>query len=275
MRHAAEYFHPAVELVYFIAVAATAMLFLHPVYIIIGLLCAAATGLLYCGAKAVSGTLLFGLPMFALIAVLNPFVSHGGVTPLFYIGGSAFTLEALIYGACSGGVLLLVFLWFCSYNRILTPERFMYLFSRAVPAASLLVTMTQRMLELFRLRASMIAAAQKTMLCDASHGSVKARFRSGVRITSILLGWSMEDGLDTADSMKARGYGAAKRTTFSAYRFRAADAAALFVIAVCLAVCLARLSAFTLPFQCLPSPYGGSHRWRLILFWPCCRCWPG
>ena len=239
MHRAADYFHPSVALAYFIAVITAAMLFMQPVYIAAGLMSAAVSGVIYCGVRPTLKTLLFALPVFLLIALFNPLVSHGGVTPLFFIGGSAFTLEALLYGVCSGGMLLLVFLWFCSYNRIVTPEKFLYLFSKSSPAAAMLVTMTQRMIELFRRRAGLITAAQKTMLCDISHGSIKTRFTSGVRVTSILLGWSMEDGLDTALSMKARGYGATKRTSFSIYRFRLADAAALFTIALCLIVCVA------------------------------------
>jgi energy-coupling factor transport system permease protein len=134
----------------------------------------------------------------------------------------------------------------------------MLLFSKAAPAAALLVTMTQRMVELFRRRAAMISAAQKTLLCDMSQGGARARFKSGVRISSILLSWSMEDGLDTADSMKARGYGAARRTSFSIYRFRPSDAAALVVIALCFAVSAvgyyARARFRFYPSIALPAP---------------------
>ena len=44
------------------------------------------------------------------------------------------------------------------------------------------------------------------------------------------MGWSMEDSLETASAMKARGWGAAvRRTTYARHRFRRLDAAALAV----------------------------------------------
>ena len=47
------------------------------------------------------------------------------------------------------------------------------------------------------------------------------------------MSWGMEDSLETADAMRARGWGAAtKRTTYQRYRFRKADAFACAFIAV-------------------------------------------
>ena len=44
------------------------------------------------------------------------------------------------------------------------------------------------------------------------------------------MGWSMEDSLETASAMKARGWGAAvRRTTYARHRFRRLDVAALAV----------------------------------------------
>lgn len=210
------------------------MLMMHPVYIITGIACAVAVNRLTGGGRPRITLLAAALPMLALIAFINMTVSPGGVTPLFRIGHMLFTEEALAYGLCAGGMLLLVVGWFSVYARVVPPEKFLYLFSRAAPAAALLVTMTQRMIPLFARRARAVAAAQKTMLCDVSHGSPAARFRSGLRISSILMSWSLEAGLDTADSMKARGYGCARRSFFARWRFKPADAAALSIIAVCL-----------------------------------------
>lgn len=252
IRSALEIYHPAVGLIYFAAVVIGAMFFFNPLYIFSGLLCAFASGIMICGARRIVKVIIFTLPLFILIALLNPLVNHGGITPLFYIGGNAFTLEALAYGLCSGAVLLLVVTWFLSYNRVVTPERFLFLFGAFAPAAALLVTMTQRMIVLFTRRARMIGEAQKTLLCDPSHGGFKSRLENGLRATGILLTWSMEDGLDTADSMKARGYGAARRTNFSIYRFRLQDALTVVLIIALFATSL--LGYLTLgQFRCYPS----------------------
>ena len=50
---------------------------------------------------------------------------------------------------------------------------------------------------------------------------------SRLRQSSVLMGWAMEDSLETADAMRARGWGACKhRTTYMPYRFTPRDAAA-------------------------------------------------
>ena len=58
----------------------------------------------------------------------------------------------------------------------------------------------------------------------------------------MLMGWSMEDSLETADAMRARGWGArGLRTTYALYRFRAHDGAVLGLLTV-LAVASALLA---------------------------------
>lgn len=236
---AADYFHPVVGFCYMAALIVMAMLFFHPLFIGLGITFAVLQGVIMCGAKKVARQLAWSAPLCLFIAVLNPLSSHGGKTLLFYLFDKPVTLEAALYGACSGSLLLLVFLWFGVYNRLVTPDKFMYLFSRAAPAAAMLVTMTQRMVPLFARRFGVIAATQKTLPSARTRGRLFKKFGSGLKEISILLSWSMEEGLDTADSMKARGYGCGKRSAFSIYRFTRRDAAALALIAAATAACLA------------------------------------
>lgn len=236
---AADYFHPAVTFSYIIALTVMAMLFFHPAFIAIGIAFAVFQGVILCGAKKVLRQLAWSVPLCLVIAAFNPLVSHGGKTLLFYLFDNPVTLEATLYGAYSGSLLLLVFLWFGVYNRLVTPDKFMYLFSRVAPAASMLVTMTQRMIPLFSRRIALISATQKTLPGADKRGRFGKKFGTGLKEISILLSWSMEEGLDTADSMKARGYGCERRSTFSIYRFTRRDAAALVFIAALSVLCVA------------------------------------
>jgi energy-coupling factor transport system permease protein len=230
-RRAARYYHPAVLFAYCVAMLLPAMLFWHPAFIAAGSLAAAALLVLYGGAAGLRGPLVFGLPLFVFVALFNPIVSTRGATLLFYFLGRPFTFEALVYGLCAGGMLLEIFLWFAVYNFWVTPDKFLYLFSRAAPAVSMLLVLTQRMIPLFTRRLAAIRDAQKTLLCDADRGSPQKRLRASLRMTSVLLSWSMEEGLVTADSMRARGYEGRVRRTFAAdYRLRRADIFALTLI---------------------------------------------
>ena len=54
--------------------------------------------------------------------------------------------------------------------------------------------------------------------------------RSSMRILSILITWALENAIDTADSMRARGYGLPGRTSYSPFKFRKNDSILLVII---------------------------------------------
>ena len=60
-----------------------------------------------------------------------------------------------------------------------------------------------------------------------------------LRNLSVLLTMSMENAVETADSMKARGYGERRRTTFHLFRFDGRDARTMGLILILSVVCLA------------------------------------
>ena len=62
--------------------------------------------------------------------------------------------------------------------------------------------------------------------------TLAAKAASRLRMTTVLMGWGLEDSVETADAMRARGWGAVrKRTSYQRYRFRRADAAACAILA--------------------------------------------
>ena len=64
-----------------------------------------------------------------------------------------------------------------------------------------------------------ISNAQKCIGRDISNGNIIQRARHGIRIVSIMITWALENAIETADSMKSRGYGLKGRTSFSIFRF--------------------------------------------------------
>ena len=52
-------------------------------------------------------------------------------------------------------------------------------------------------------------------------------------VFSILVTWSLENAIETADSMKSRGYGLPGRTAFSIYRLDSRDRAMLGWLSFC------------------------------------------
>ena len=82
--------------------------------------------------------------------------------------------------------------------------------------------------------------------------SVPDKVRGGVRVFDSLVSWSMENSIDTADAMKARGYGLPGRTNFSLFRFRQRDVILLCIMGGFSAVILACFASGGFSFYYYP-----------------------
>lgn len=215
------------------------MLFMHPMFVGITLISAFIFSLLVNGRKALRLSLLFCLPMFLLISITNPLFNHRGKTMLFFFMDNPITLEAILYGICSAASLVAVIVWFSCYNKVITSDKFLYLFAKVTPAVALLITMTIRMISKLKVHLKTITKAQHAIGLDQSTGTVMERVKKGMRVISILLSWSMEDAIETADSMKARGYGLKNRNTFSLFKFDKRDGVVLGIIIILALICFA------------------------------------
>lgn len=217
-------YHPLINLLYYVFVIGMSMFFMHPVLLGISLISAISYLLYLKGRKALRFLLLGMLPAFLLTAVLNPVFTHQGVTILFYMkNGNPVTLESIVYGVGSGFMMASVLCWFSSFHEIMTSDKFMYLFGKTIPAASLLLSMVLRFVPRFTVQIKKISQAQECIGRDISHGSFPERAHHGFTIFSIAVTWALENSVETADSMKSRGYGLRGRTNFSLYRFDSRD----------------------------------------------------
>lgn len=224
-------YHPIVSFTYFLIVIIASMFFMHPVFIAISLVCSVMYASLLDEDKT-EKIFLFGLMTALGIAIINVIFVHRGATVLFYLRENPVTFESLMYGVCSGGMMLSVVLWFSCYNEIITSEKFLYIFGRLVPSIALMISMTLRLIPKLINQTKIIAASQKTMGLDCSSGPWIKRAKSSMRILSILVTWALEDGVETADSMKARGYGLKGRTNFSIFVFTKRDGIMLAFIII-------------------------------------------
>ena len=223
-------FHPVVNFVYFVAVIVFSMFFMHPVFLGISLASAVIYSIYLNGMRAVKFNLLGMLPMLLVVALLNPLLSHAGATILLYVNDNPITLESILYGIASAVMFVSVIIWFSCYNAVMTSDKFIYLFGKLIPALSLILSMTLRFVPKFKAQIRVISNAQKCIGGDVSNGKVLQRARNGVKIIAILVTWALENAIETADSMRCRGYGLKGRTAFSNYHFDKRDKAALAVI---------------------------------------------
>lgn len=224
--------HPSVALLYYAGLLLYAAVLFHPVFLLTEL--AALLGLLLLQGQG--RILLRGLPFYLLmagsVAVLNPLFSHRGSHILFYFMDQPITLEAIMYGLMMMLVLLTIFILFISYNYTVTTDKFMYLFAAAVPKTALLTLMTLRFVPLFQRRLRQITRIQRFRGIDTGTGSLRKRMSDGMTLLKVLLTWSLEEALQTADSMKARGYGIRKRSVYGVYKLDRQDKTVLMLLAL-------------------------------------------
>ena len=250
-------YHPAVNFIYFALVLLFSMFFMHPVCLGISLLCAFCYSLYLNGGKALRFNLRYMLPMTAVAALVNPAFNHEGATILTYLrDGNPLTLESILYGIAAGVMLAAVITWFSCYNAIMTSDKFVYLFGRVIPALSLILSMALRFVPRFKAQLKVISDAQKCVGRDISNGSVLQRIRHGVKILSVMVTWALENSIETADSMKSRGYGLPGRTAFSIYRFDRRDRIALLFFILCGGYILAGFVSGGLHWRYFPTVKG-------------------
>ena len=229
-------YHPLINFLYFAMVLVFSMFFMHPACLASSLGCAVTYNIYLNGRKAVKFSLLYMLPLMLITALVNPVFNHEGMTILTYLpSGNPLTLESVAYGVASSAMLISVITWFSCYSAIMTSDKFVYLFGRIIPALSLVLSMTLRFVPKFKAQLAVVSDAQRDIGRDVSTGSIINRMRNAITILSIMLTWSLENAIETADSMKSRGYGLDGRTAFSIYRFDGRDRAALLWLLGCAA----------------------------------------
>ena len=260
--------HPAVNFAYFALVLAFSMTLMHPVCLLISLTGACCYLVRLHGLRELGHSARWLVPMALLAALVNPAFVHQGVTILTYLpSGNPLTLESILYGLAAGTMLCAVVLWFMCFNRVITSDKFVYLFGRVIPALSLVLSMTLRFVPLFRRQLETVRQAQFCIGRDASTGSAWQRARKAVTIFSIMVTWALENAIETADSMKSRGYGLKGRTAFSIYRLDSRDRSLLLWLAFCGTYLLAAALSRGLFFQYYPMLGGAPLRPITVSFY--------
>lgn len=236
-------YHPAVALIYFAAILVLSMAAIQPVYIAVSLVAGLSYSFFLSGWKRALTALVWQIPIIVVVALINPIFASMGSTELFRIGASVFYLESFIYGACFGAMLVSVLVWFTNVAKVIASDKVTSLLGGRVPTLALMISMGLRLVPQFLDQANEIktihevnAPAQKRPAKGrlvASSASRRPQLSARVRQISVLMGWSMENSLDSADAMRARGWGATKeRTTYQRHRFKARDGVAIATLLV-------------------------------------------
>ena len=261
-------YHPAVNFLYFVLVIGCSMFVMHPIFLALSCFGGMCYYLYLRHWKAVKTALWMMLPVFLISAIVNPMFTHEGVTLIRYLpSGNPLTLESILYGLGAGVMLVSVLNWFSCYQVVMTSDKFIYLFGKAIPAMSLILSMVFRFVPKFKSQIEKISNSQKCIGRDVTNGNILNRVHHGMKILSIMTTWALENSVETADSMKSRGYGLRGRNNFSIYRFDTRDKILTGLMGLMGLIVIGGIATKTVRFLYYPMIVMNEHTfWAILVY---------
>ena len=225
-------YHPVINFIFYLGALVFAVLLIHPLYLACALVLSVAYLLLVKRRnrwRTVAGYLI----LFAALSAINPLFNRMGDTVLFvWLKGRVYTWEALCYGMALAALLIAVLAWFGSYSELMTSEKLLYLFGSLAPSLCMIFTMVLRFVPDYQRKAGQIRQARAGIGKAGGEARWREKAESGLMVVSALTTRALEGGIVTADSMRSRGYGSGKRTSFSNYRWTLRDTILLVWLAL-------------------------------------------
>ena len=219
--------NPLILFLYYMIVVLIVMFADNPIIFFISFMCAVIYYFLKNG-RSNKGMHMYTLGLFVVMAVINPLVSHNGVTILFFMNDNPITLEACIYGLHTSLMIVAVLYWCYSFSQIMTSDKLLYIFGLFSTKLALMISMALRYIPLFNAQRKKVKQAQIAMGMYKDDNIID-NFKANVRVFSIMITWALENGIITAESMENRGYGIGKRSHFSNFKIRKTDVLLLVV----------------------------------------------
>jgi len=247
-------------LAYCAALAACALTFEHP--LVLGAVAVAALGA-GVGAGAAHELAMaarFTIPLALLIALVNPFVVHEGLTVFFRVGevppfGQVdLTVEALVYGLLLGARVIAIALCCALLVAAVDPDEMLRLFRRVSFRSALTAALAARLMPVLARDARRMADAAA---CRPDSGARPPR----VAVLRAVATSALDRAVDVAATLEVRGYGArtaARRAREPWSRHDIAFAAASVVlVALAVGARLAGVADFS-AYPSLRAPVGAA-----------------
>ncbi len=227
-------YHPMINLIYFAAAIGCTICFRQPVFLGISFVC----GFLY-SVKLGGVKMLLLNVSFTLLGICYAgwyaYYNHFGVTKLrVNFIGNQITLESIACGLVIGLITATVLMWMCCVFMLITADKIVYLFGRVSPKLSLFLSILLRTVPRVKSRAVRIEVSREGIGRGVRQGGLWARFLHLISLISILITWTLEDFVESAVSMRSRGYALKGRTAFSIYRFDNRDRGLVITFFWCL-----------------------------------------
>ena len=268
--------HPGVYLLYYFIMVLFAFIFSDPYFVVTFLVLLLILIALQGVSHELKNIMKLFIPLSILIMILNPLLNRTGAHKIYLWSGFFITYEAIAYGILMSLALLIVILVFSSYNRSVSYQEMLYIFSKKLPIISMIIVMALRFIPLINSRAievqklnnlknngiEMDVGDADALDLDEFNSNINTdydsklvnKLKSNKRVAAIIkeaktlgkimgitVSWSLEESMFTAKSMKARGYNATERTSYLSYKFSNADFAFIALIIITLGIIIVGL----------------------------------
>lgn len=227
-------YHPMMNFIYFASAITCTICFQQPVFLGISFVCAFVYSVKLGGIRMFFLNLLFTISAFGYAAWYANY-NHFGVTSLWINSiGNHITLESLVYGLVLGLTVSAVIMWFFCIFILITADKIVYLFGKISPRLSLFLSILLRTVPRVKTRAMRIEISREGIGRGIRQGNLWEKFLHLLSLLSILITWTLEDFVESSNSMKSRGYSLRGRTAFSIYRFDNRDRSLVIAFFWCL-----------------------------------------
>lgn len=247
-------FHPITKLAFFAVIFAISMFTENPAVRVMSL-AGAITALAVSGTpfKRVLKYVGIGMISVLLIGVMNCFIAHDGKTILFDLLKLHITLEAFYYGLSAGVMIVGVAMWCVFITDETDTDDLVMTLGKILPFVSVVITVTLRYIP------EIIKKFRETLSAQKMLGifEKKGYFKRALIISKVFMSVterSVENAMDTASTMRARGYGLVKRSSARQKKWRESDTDLMLVTAFCAAFIAIGERTGDFGFAYYPSP---------------------
>lgn len=218
-------YHPMINLIYFAAAVVLTVWFNNPVFVGISYVCAFLYAVKLKGLRALIFNTCLLIPM-AVYTWWYSYYNHFGVTVIGEnFTGNSITAEAICFGLERAVTAGAVIMFMSCFLAVFSSDKVVYVFGRISPKLSLFISVILRAVPRIKKYAGKINTAQKGVGRGTSQGGVLRRLKNSIRLLSVLVTWTLENFVESSQSMQSRGYSLKGRTAFSIYRFDNRDRA--------------------------------------------------
>jgi energy-coupling factor transport system permease protein len=222
-------FHPLVILLYLISVIFLALLFNHPLFLLVLFFSIVGVSCFFGWGKACLNYLKLSGGLFFLIVLFNLFLVRTGSTVLWMgprlpgWGKLFITWEAFVYGIGMGLRLLIMISVFCWFIFVLETDRLVQYLGMGHLKIALILGLALRLFPLMYADWLRIIEVQRTRGQELQKRKKRERIRQLLPSLKIFLLSSLERAFQLAESLQMRGYGLGKRSNYRVPKWRKED----------------------------------------------------